>query len=230
MVPAAGQRHRIIEAARPAHPGTCQVVVSSRPPRGKFRNVASHWRSSRLSRGLYVALVQFLRPHHVQRPRDRYRTITPLPLFGVLPEPVHATRPDAETSTIMHLARIPGKELPQKMPFNPVPVCPPAALADLHDAHSHPGFARRQHSAHVEILPVPRDAFVFQTVHALLRSSEQNRFISPSARARPGGAPEGRALKVFSLHLGENKFHEPSPYPTNNAKYGEDPDPGHRPA
>ena len=85
--------------------------------------------------------------------RDRYRTITPLLLFGVLPEPVHATRSDAETSTIMHLARVPGKELPQEVPFNPVPVCPPPALADLHDAHSHPGFTRRQHSAHVKNPP-----------------------------------------------------------------------------
>src|SRR5712691_12581558 len=128
-------------------------AVTSRPPRGKFRNVSGRRRSSRLSRSLYVTLLQFLRPHHVLRPRDRYRTITPLPLVGILPEPVHATRSDAETSTIMHLARIPGKELPQDVPFNPVPVCPPAALADLHDAHSHPGFVRRQHSAHVEILP-----------------------------------------------------------------------------
>ena len=175
MGSAAGQRHRIIEAARPAHSGTCRVMVTSRPPRGKFRNVANHWRSSRLSSGLYVALVQFLRPHHVLRPRDRYRTITSLPLFGVLPEPVHATRPDAETSTIIHLARIPGKELPQEVPLKPVPVCPPAALADLHDAHSHPRFARGQHSAHVENPPVLHDAFVFQTVYVLLRSSEQNR-------------------------------------------------------
>jgi hypothetical protein len=145
--------------------------ATSRPPRGKFRNVSSRWRSSRLSRSPYVTLLQFLRPHHVLRPRDRYRTITPLPLFGIFPEPVHATRSDAETSTIMHLARIPGKELPQDVPFNPVPVCPPPALADLHDAHSHPGFAWGQHSAHVEIVPVPRDAFVFQTIPALLRSS-----------------------------------------------------------
>jgi hypothetical protein len=65
----------------------------------------------------------------------------------------------------MHLARVPGKELPQEVPFKPIPVCPPPALADLHDAHSHPGFARRQHSAHVENPPVPRDAFVLrQTV------------------------------------------------------------------
>jgi hypothetical protein len=113
----------------------------------------------------------FRRPHHVLRPRDRCRTITPLLLFGVLPEPVHATRSDAETSTIMHLARVPGKELPQEVPFNPVPVCPPPALVDLHDAHSHPGFTRRQHSAHVEDPPVPCDAFVLQQiVHALLRS------------------------------------------------------------
>jgi hypothetical protein len=79
-------------------------------------------------------------------------------------------------STIMHLARVPGKELPQEVPLKPIPVCPPPAVADLHDAHSHPGFTRRQHSAHVENPPVPCDAFVLQQiVHALLRSSEQNR-------------------------------------------------------
>src|SRR5580693_707028 len=100
----------------------------------------------------------FRLPHHVLRPRDRCRTITPLLLFGVLPEPVHATLSEAEISTITHFARVPGKELPQEAPSSPVPVCPPPALADLHDAHSHPGFTMRQHSAHVEIPPVPRDA------------------------------------------------------------------------
>jgi hypothetical protein len=76
----------------------------------------------------------------------------------------------------MHLARVPGKELPQEVSLKPIPVCPPPAVTDLHDAHSHPGFTRRQHSVHVENPPVPGDAFVLQQiVHALLRSSERNR-------------------------------------------------------
>ena len=121
---------------------------TSRPPRGKFRNVSSRrWRSSQLSRS---TVPQFLRPHHVLRPRDRCRTITPLLLIRVLPEPVHAALSETKMSTITHLARVPGKELPQEAPSNPVPVCPPPALADLHDAHPHPGFTMRQHSAHVE--------------------------------------------------------------------------------
>jgi hypothetical protein len=90
----------------------------------------------------------------VLRPRDRCRTITPLLLLGVLPEPVHAARSDAEISTITQLARVPGKELPQEALSNPVPVCPPPAVADPHDAHPHPGFTRRQHSAHVKNPPV----------------------------------------------------------------------------
>jgi hypothetical protein len=74
-------------------------------------------------------------------------------------------------STITHLARVPGKELPQEVPLKPIPVCPPPAVADLHDAHSHPGFTMRQHSAHVENPPVPCEAFVLQQiVHALRRS------------------------------------------------------------
>src|SRR5712671_1543904 len=115
-----------------------------------------------LSRRLFVTLLQFLRPHHVLRPRDRCRTITPLLLFGVLPEPVHAALSEAKISTITHFARVPGKELPQEAPSSPVPVCPPPTLADLHDAHPHPSFARRQHSAHVENSPAPHDATVLQ--------------------------------------------------------------------
>src|SRR5882762_11957585 len=107
-------------------------------------------------------LLPFRLPHHVLGPRDRRRTITPLLLVGVLPEPVHAARSKAEISTITHFARVPGKELPQEAPSSPVPVCPPPALADLHDAHPHPSFARRQHSAHVENLPSPHDATVLQ--------------------------------------------------------------------
>ena len=99
---------------------------------------------------LSILILQFPCPHHVLRPRDRYRTIAQLFLIGVLPEPVHAALSDAEISTITHFARVPGKELPQEAPSNPVPVCPPPALADLHDAHPHPGFTMRQHSAHLE--------------------------------------------------------------------------------
>jgi len=114
---------------------------------------------------------QFLRPHHVLRPRDRCRTITPLLLNRVLPEPVHAALSETKMSTITHLARVPGKELPQEVPLKPIPVCPSPAVGDLHDAHSHPGFTRRQHSAHVENPPVPCEAFVpQQIVHALRRS------------------------------------------------------------
>jgi len=113
-------------------------------------------------RSLLVTLLQFLRPQHVLRPRDRCRTITPFLLIGVLPEPVHAGRSDAEISPITQFARVPGKELPQKAPSCPVPVCPAPALADLHHAHPHPSFARRQHSAHVENPPAPHDATVLQ--------------------------------------------------------------------
>jgi hypothetical protein len=119
-------------------------------------------RSLRLGGGpgdcLFIRLLQFPRPHHVLRPRDRYRTITPLLLIGVLPEPVHAALSDAEISTITQLARVPGKELPQEAPSGPVPICPPPALADLHDAHPHPGFTMWQHSAHVEKPPVLHNA------------------------------------------------------------------------
>ena len=74
-------------------------------------------------------------------------------------------------STITHFARVPGKELPQEVPLKPIPVCPSPAVGDLHDAHSHPGFTLRQHSAHVENPPVPCEAFVLQQiVHALRRS------------------------------------------------------------
>src|SRR6516164_8089472 len=76
-----------------------------------------------------LSLSQFLRPHHVLRPRDRGRTITPILLVGVLPEPVHAAGSDAEISPVTHFARVPGKEFPQEPPPDPVPVCPPAALA-----------------------------------------------------------------------------------------------------
>src|ERR1700682_2986574 len=115
-----------------------------------------------LSRNWLVTVLHFLRPHHVLRPRDRCRTIAPLLLVGVLPEPVHAARSDAAISPITQFARVPGKEPPQEAPSCPVPVCPPPALADLHDAHSHPSFARRQHSAHVENPPAPHDATVLQ--------------------------------------------------------------------
>src|SRR5271155_1527159 len=89
----------------------------------------------RLRGSLFIMLLQIPRPHHVLRPRDRYRTITPLLLIGVLPEPVHTARSDAEISTIAQFACVPGKELPQEAPSRPVPICPPPALADLHDAH-----------------------------------------------------------------------------------------------
>src|SRR6202051_4789965 len=115
-----------------------------------------------LSRNWLVTVLHFLRPHHVLRPRDRCRTIAPLLLVGVLPEPVHAALSEAEIAAITHFAGVPGKELPQEAPSGPVPVRPPPALADLHDAHSHPGFTMRQHSAHVEIPPVPRDATMSQ--------------------------------------------------------------------
>jgi hypothetical protein len=119
-------------------------------------------RSLRLGRRpiwvLFVRLLQFPRPHHVLRPRDRYRTITPLLLIGVLPEPVHTALSDAKISTITQLARVPWKELPQEAPSNPIPICPPPALADLHDAHPHSGFTMRQHSAHFENSPVPHKA------------------------------------------------------------------------
>ena len=112
-----------------------------------------------LFRSLFVImLLPFRLPHHVLRPRDRRRTITPLLLFGVLPEPVHAEMSEAKIAAITHFARVPGKELPQETPSSPVPVCPPPALADLHDAHSHPGFTVWQHSAHVQIPPVPHSA------------------------------------------------------------------------
>src|ERR1700730_15725207 len=115
-----------------------------------------------LSRSWLVTVLHFLRPHHVLRPRDRCRTITPLLLVGVLPEPVHAGRSDAEISPITQFARVPGKKLPQEAPSCPVPVCPAPALADLHHAHPHPSFARGQHSAHVENPPAPHDASVLQ--------------------------------------------------------------------
>ena len=95
-------------------------------------------------------LLPFRRPHHVLRPRDRCRTITALLRFGILPEPVHAALSDAEISTITHFARVPRKELPQEARPDPVPECPTPAVADPHDARPHPGFARRQHSAHDE--------------------------------------------------------------------------------
>jgi hypothetical protein len=71
-----------------------------------------HPAKASLSRSSFVTLRQFLHPHRVLQTRDRCRTITPLLLLGVLPEPVHATRAYAETSTITQLARVPGKELP----------------------------------------------------------------------------------------------------------------------
>src|SRR6266568_3008657 len=94
----------------------------------------------------------------VLRPRDRCRTITPLLLVGILPEPVHAALSEAKISAITHFARVPGKELPQEAPSSPVPVCPPPARADPHDAHPHPGFTMRQHSAHIDTPPAPHDA------------------------------------------------------------------------
>ena len=100
-----------------------------------------------------LAFLQFLRPHHVLRARDRCRTITSLLGVGVLPKPVHAAAADAEISTIAHLARVPGEVLPQEAPSGPVAVRPPPAVSDPHDAHPHPRFTMRQHSAHVEVLP-----------------------------------------------------------------------------
>jgi len=117
------------------------------PPSGDFA------RSS-----LLVMLLPFRLPHHVLGPRDRRRTITPLFRVSVLPEPVHTARSNAEISAIAQFACIPGKELPQEAPSDPVPICPSTAFADLHDAHPHPGFARRQHSTHVENPPVSPDA------------------------------------------------------------------------
>ena len=121
-----------------AQGGPCRSLGLGRRPRDFF----------------VIMLLQFPRPHHALRPRDRYRTITPLLLIGVLPEPMHAALSDAEISTITQLARVPGKELPQEAPSGPVPICPPPTLADLHDAHPHPGFTMWQHSAHVEKPPV----------------------------------------------------------------------------
>jgi len=160
----------------------------SRPPRGKFRNVSRRrWRSSQLSRS---TVPQFLRPHHVLRPRDRCRTITPLLLFGVLPEPVHAALSETKMSTITHLARVPGKELPQEVPLKPIPVCPSPAVGDLHDAHSHPGFTMRQHSAHVENPPVPCEAFVLQQIVHALRRSHHTKIAGIAMRITlSGGAP-----------------------------------------
>src|SRR5271163_4950629 len=86
-------------------------------------------RKAWISRSLFVTPVQLFRPYHVLGPRDRRRTITPLLLFGILPEPVHAARSEAEISAITHFPRVPGKELPQEAPSNPVPVGPPPALA-----------------------------------------------------------------------------------------------------
>src|SRR5206468_12873607 len=106
-----------------------------------------------LFRSMFVMLLPFRRPHHVLRPRDRCRTIAPLLLFGILPKPVHAALSEAEISAITHFPRVPGKVLPQEAPSGPVPVCPPPALTDLHDAHPHPSFTMRQHSAHVENSP-----------------------------------------------------------------------------
>jgi hypothetical protein len=124
---------------------SCREALCPEPYRRFLAGGVPACRSLRLGGGpkvwvmdfLFIMLLQFPRPYHVLRPRDRYRTITPLLLFGVLPEPVHAALSDAEISTIAHFACVPGKELPQEAPSNPVPVCPPPALADFHDAHSH---------------------------------------------------------------------------------------------
>jgi hypothetical protein len=98
-------------------------------------------------------------------------------------------------STITHLARVPGKELPQEVPLKPIPVCPPPAVANLHDAHSHPGFTMRQHSAHVENPPVPCEAFVLQQiVHALRRSHHPKvAGIAMRIARRPRGAARSNA-------------------------------------
>jgi hypothetical protein len=109
-------------------------------------------------------------------------------------------------STIMHLARVPGKELPQEVPLKPIPVCPPPAVADLHDAHSHPGFTRRQHSVHVENPPVPCGAFVLQQiVHALLRSSERNRssHLQPELDQAPDGFGAVNSNGTFKIKRGQ---------------------------
>ena len=75
---------------------------------------------------------------------------------------MHAACSDAEISAIAHFACVPGKELPQKAPPDPIPVRPSPALADLHHAHPHSGFARRQHSAHVERPPTSPDVTVLR--------------------------------------------------------------------
>jgi len=90
-----------------------------------------------------MSVLPFRLPHHVLRPRDRCRTVTSLLLVGILPEPVHAALSEAEISPITHFARVPGIVLPQEAPSGPVPVCPPPAVTDLHDAHPHPGFTMR---------------------------------------------------------------------------------------
>jgi hypothetical protein len=174
-----------------------RATKTSRPPRGEFRNVSSRrWRSSRLSRS---TVLPFRLPHHVLRPRDRCRTITPLLLFGVLPEPVHATLSEAEMSTIMHLARVPGKELPQEVPFKPIPVCPPPAIGDLHDAHSHPGFTMRQHSAHVENPPVPCGAFVLQQIVLAHVEVTTQAVDSPAPSNRPSPSPPAKTAPAGSV-------------------------------
>ena len=82
-----------------------------------------------LSRRLFVTLVQFLRPHHVLRPRDRCRTITPLLLIRRPPEnQCMQPCPRQKCPTITHLARVPGKNFHRKRHLKPVPVCPPPAV------------------------------------------------------------------------------------------------------
>jgi hypothetical protein len=144
----------------------------------------------------------FRGPHHVLRPRDCCRTITQILLIRVPPEPVHATLSDTEISTITHLARVPGKELPQEAPSNPVPICPPPALADLHHAHPHPGLTVRQHSPHVEIPPVPRGAII-SGIRRISQSRGESLTLdhrSPLVDAKsPPSCPGSFLLKVSGL-------------------------------
>jgi hypothetical protein len=117
--------------------------TASRSAYGQFGYVSSRYWSNRLSRSVYFTLLQLFGPHHVLCSRDCYRAVAQRLFLGVLPKPVHATRPDAEASPVMHFTRIPREELPQEIPPDPVLVRPAPAFADLHDAHSHPGFTRR---------------------------------------------------------------------------------------
>ena len=148
-----------------------RIVLTSRRIAGRLGKPCCLLISSELFAAVEASIfVPFGLPHHVLRSRDRCRTITSLLLVGILPEPVHAALSEAEISAIAHFARVPGKVLPQEAPSGPVLVSPPPALTDLHDAHPHPGFTMRQHSAHVEIPPARRDVTPSQTRKDCFRS------------------------------------------------------------